>query len=190
MSHEIYTTKGFIISSENRNESDKTFFIFTEKLGLIRAQAGGVRKLESKLRFVLQDFSYTEISLVSGRFGWKIVGASALNFFSEKIEKSRTKVQALRLLKKLCPQDEPLPVLFSEIKNAFVFMDNQKLFSDKSMDALLVLKVLSHLGYWGDENENSFVESPFNNEILNEITKVRKHIITQLNNSLRATQLL
>ncbi len=190
MSHEIYTTKGFIISSENKGESDKTFFVFTKDIGLVRANASGVRKTESKLRFALQEFDFSEISFVLGKQGWKIVNATPLNFFSEKIEKSQTKVQILRLLKKLCPQDEPHPNLFNELTRAFIFMDENKIVSDKSMDALLALKVLSYFGYWGDGEEYSFTESPFNQEVLNEITKVRLDIVKEVNKSLRATQLM
>ncbi len=190
MSHEIYTTKGFIISSENKAEADKVFFIFTKDLGLVRATAQGVRKQESKLRYSLQDFSYSEFSFVLGKQGWKIVNATPLNFFENKIQNSPTKVQTLRLLKKLCPQDEPHPNLFSELEKAFIFMDKNKIVLDKSMEALLVLKVLSFLGYWGDGEEYKFIESPFTKEVVEEVTKVRKDIVKELNKSLRATQLM
>lgn len=190
MSHEIYTTKGFIISSESKGESDKTFFVFTEDMGLVRATASGVRKRESKLRYALQEFSFSEVSFVLGKQGWKIVNGTPLYTFSQKIEKSETKVKTLRLLKKLCPQDESHPNLFHELVKAFLFMDEHALVSDKSMDALLALKVLSFLGYWGDEGEHSFIESPFNHDVLDQITKVRKDIVKEVNRSLRATQLL
>lgn len=78
MSHEIYTTKGYIISSEGKSESDKNFFILTKDLGLIRATAQGVRKIESKLRYSLQDFSFSEISFVMTKAGWRITSASIL----------------------------------------------------------------------------------------------------------------
>ncbi|MEZ4102969.1 MAG: DNA repair protein RecO [Candidatus Paceibacterota bacterium] len=190
MSHEIYTTKGFIISSENKAEADKTFFVFTKDIGLVRANASGVRKNESKLRYALQEFDFSEISFVLGKHGWKIVNATPLNFFSEKIRKSQTKVQVLRLLKKLCPQDEPHPNLFDELTRAFLFMEENKILSDKSMDALLALKILSYFGYWGDGEEYSFTQSPFNQEVLNQITKVRQDIVKEVNKSLRATQLI
>lgn len=190
MSHEIYTTKGFIISSSPKGEADKTFFVFTEDLGLVWASASGVRKTESKLRFALQEFNFSEVSFVAGRQGWKIVNASPLNFFAEKIQKSETKVKALRLLLKLCPQDEPHTNLFTEFVKAFIFMDENKIQHDKSMDALLALKILSYFGYWGDEAEHDFIQSPFNENVLEEITKVRQEIVKQVNKSLRATQLM
>lgn len=190
MSHQIYTTKGFVISSENRGDSDKTFFIFTEDLGLVRASASGVRKNESKLRYSLQDFSFSEVSFVLGKQGWKIVNASPLNVFLEKIQNSETKVKTLRLLKRLCPQDEPYENLFHELVKAFLFMESQKIVSDKSMDALLALKMLSFFGYWGEEKEHLFIESPFNQNVLDEVTKVRKDIVKEVNKSLRATQLI
>jgi len=190
MSHEIYTTKGFIISSENKGEADKTFFVFTKDLGLVRGNATSVRKIQSKLRYALQDFYFSEVSFVLGKQGWKIVNATPLDFFSSKIEKSETKVKALRLIKKLCGQDESHENLFDEIVKAFVFMDENNITNDKSMDALLALKILSYFGYWGDEEEHNFIQSPFNQDVLEEITKVRVDIVKEVNKSLRATQLM
>ncbi|MEZ4114006.1 MAG: hypothetical protein R3B65_00915 [Candidatus Paceibacterota bacterium] len=69
-------------------------------------------------------------------------------------------------------------------------MEENKILADKSMDALLSLKILSYFGYWGDGEEYSFTQSPFNQEVLNQITKVRQDIVKEVNKSLRATQLI
>jgi recombinational DNA repair protein (RecF pathway) len=189
MSHEIYTTKGYIISSEGKSESDKNFFILTKDLGLIRATAQGVRKIESKLRYSLQDFSFSEISFVMTKAGWRITSASILES-SKNVTKDEVKVKTLRLLKKLWGTDEVNENLFNEIRSAFDFIDNEIEKSEvKSIEALLVLKILSHLGYWGEDKEDTFAESPFNKESVAKITEKREDIIKALNESLRATQL-
>jgi DNA repair protein RecO len=189
MSHEIYTTKGFIISSSPKGEADKTFFVFTKDMGLIRVSAQGVRKLESKLRYSLQDFSFSEISLVMTKTGWRITNASIIES-SKKVALNQVKVKTLRLIKKLSGEDEPNEILFDEIISAFDFIDTVSDTSIyKNIEALLVLKILSSLGYWNDE-ESSFAKSDFNLEVLESLNSQREIIVKMLNNSLRSTGLL
>ncbi len=56
--HHIYHTEGIILGSKNYGEAGKYYSIFTRDLGMIYASAQGVRKMSSKLRFILQDFAY------------------------------------------------------------------------------------------------------------------------------------
>ena len=190
MAHEIYTTKGFIIASENKGESDRILFLFTESFGLIRASAQGSRKLESKLRYALQDFTFGEFSFVRGKHGWRLTSAHALAP-SYAVTDYPIKIKTLRLLKKLSGEDEANELLFSELLAAFSFIDAEGITGeDKSVEALLVLKILSSLGYWGEEKGDTFVQSPFTKASVDSITAKRKIIIQELNKSLRATQLL
>lgn len=189
MSHQIYNTDGFVISSQNRGDSDRLYFIFTKDLGLIRAVAAGVRKLESKLRYSLQDFAYSNISLVLGKTGWRIVNSHYIEN-PARVFTNSIKVKSLRLLKKVCPEDEANQDLWLEIVSAFDFIDSNKDVDRKSLEALLVLKILSKLGYWGEEKGDSFVSSPFTKDSVDRIEKQKKQIIKSLNESLRATQLI
>ena len=77
--HHIYHTEGIILESRNFDEAGKYYFIFTRDFGMILASAQGVRKISSKLRFVLQDFAYLKIDLVKGKDFWKVTNASKTN---------------------------------------------------------------------------------------------------------------
>ena len=50
MSHKIFHTEGIVLSSKDTKESDRYLAVFTKELGLVKATAQGIRKLESKLR--------------------------------------------------------------------------------------------------------------------------------------------
>jgi len=54
--HHIHHTEGIILESRNFGEGGKYYSIFTRDLGMVYASAQGVRKMSSKLRFILQDF--------------------------------------------------------------------------------------------------------------------------------------
>ena len=84
--HNIYHTEGIILESKNFGEAGRYYSIFTRELGMVYASAQGVRKMSSKLRFILQDLSYINIDLVQGKDFWRITSASKTNEL-EKINK-------------------------------------------------------------------------------------------------------
>lgn len=50
-------------------------YLLTKELGLVRAHARSVREERSKLRYGLQNFSKSHITLVRGKDMWRITGA-------------------------------------------------------------------------------------------------------------------
>src|SRR3989344_4801484 len=105
MSHHIYTTEGLVLGSMPLGEANKYISIFTRDLGLIRASAQGVRSVSSKLRYGLQDFSQSTISLVRGKNVWRVTNALPYKnlFASFKNDESKFLLctNVLSLVKKL-----------------------------------------------------------------------------------------
>src|SRR5258706_15146820 len=102
--HHIYHTEGIILGSKNFGEAGKYYSIFTRDLGMIYASAQGVRKMSSKLRFVLQDFAYIKIDLVEGKDFWRVTNASKTNILEEitkQPENFKILANIVRLLKRL-----------------------------------------------------------------------------------------
>src|SRR6185436_13941168 len=94
------------------------YYIFTRDLGMIYASAQGVRKVSSKLRFVLQDFAYLKIDLVEGKDFWRVTSVSKTNTL-EQIVKNRQHLAVFaniaRLLKRLLTGVEPNKALFDDL---------------------------------------------------------------------------
>jgi recombinational DNA repair protein (RecF pathway) len=63
------------LGSAPSGEAGKTYAIYTEQFGLVRAHAQGVRHLKSKLRYNLTDYNFATFSLVRGKEFWRITGA-------------------------------------------------------------------------------------------------------------------
>ena len=84
--HNIYHTEGIILESKNFGEAGRYYSIFTRELGMVYASAQGVRKMSSKLRFILQDLSYINIDLVQGKDFWRITSASKTNELEEIVK--------------------------------------------------------------------------------------------------------
>jgi DNA repair protein RecO len=104
--HHIYHTEGIILGSKNFKEASKYFYILTCDLGLVYAEAQGIRKISSKLRFVLQEFNYVKLDFVQRKNIWRITNAVKTNEL-EDLNKDFTKLKIVaniaRLLLRLLP---------------------------------------------------------------------------------------
>ena len=192
--HHIYHTEGIILGSKNYGETGKTYFVFTRDLGMIYASASGVRKLSSKLRFVLQDFAYVKIDLVEGRDFWRVTSASktnALEDISQNKETFEILYNIAKLLKRLLAGVEPNQILFSDLINGLSILEKIENKNDlRSIEAIIVLRILNNLGYiGGDEALQNLVKSPFESNLLFEVSKSRGEVLRQINKALKETHL-
>lgn len=72
MAYTTYTTDAFVCGSRAYQSADRSFLLFTKKLGMVWATAKSVREERSRQRYGLQEFSLLRVSLVKGRGGWRI----------------------------------------------------------------------------------------------------------------------
>ena len=192
--HHIYHTEGIILDSANRGEADKLFSIFTRDLGMIYATAQGIRKMSSKLRFVLQDFAYLKIDLVAGKNIFRVTSASKTNVL-EKITKTpetfRVFANIARLLKRLLAGVEPNEALFADVLKGLIALEKTKTKEDLlNIEAIIVLRILNNLGYIGEhEILQNLIKSPFEENIVFEASKSRAKILHQINKALKETHL-
>ncbi|MEK9182854.1 MAG: DNA repair protein RecO [Patescibacteria group bacterium] len=192
--HHIYHTEGIILGSRNFREAEKYYSIFTHDLGMIMASASGVRKMSSKLRFVLQDFSYIKIDLVQGKDLWRVTNASKTNFL-ERITKQPEHfavfVNIANLLKRLLAGIEPNKDLFIDLLNGLSVLEKVETKEDlRNMEAIIVLRMLSNLGYiGGNETLQNLIKSPFEEDLIFEISKSRTKVLSAINKALKETHL-
>ena len=77
MSHTIYTTDAIVLHRVSTAEADVTLWLLTRELGLVVARAQGARKGTAKMRGHLQLFSFLQVSLVRGKYIWRVTGVEA-----------------------------------------------------------------------------------------------------------------
>lgn len=192
--HHIYHTEGIILGSKNFGEAGKYYSIFTRDLGLISASAQGVRKMSSKLRFVLQDFAYLKIDLVQGKDFWRVTNASKTNILEQIIkqpENFQIFANITHLLKRLLTGVEPNETLFIDLLQGLSILEKIKTKEDlRNIEAIIVLRIVNNLGYIG-ENEilKTFIKSPFEERIIFEVSKNRAKILSEINQALKQTHL-
>lgn len=194
MAHHIYHTKAFVIESHNVGEANKLFLLLTEDLGMIQASAQAVREQKSKLRFNLTDLSCIECSLVKGKGGWKITSAIEqyrLSDFSDLKISLMAKICVL--LKRLVAGEEANNRLFRALQSGVLFLRQNKLSSEeaKNFECILVLAILHELGYVQKEIDfQEYVgEIAWSMNLLVQAQTLRPKLISQINNSLRESQM-
>jgi len=192
--HHIYHTEGLILGSKNSGEAGRYYYIFTRELGMIYASAQGVRKMSSKLRFILQDFSYVKIDFVRGKDFWRITSASKTNKL-EKLAKQKETLEIFvnlaRLLKRLLAGEDPNRELFDDLlKGLFVLEKSKNKNELSNIEAIIVLRILNNLGYIGDnEALQKLIKSPFEESLIFEASKSRMKILSEINKALEETHL-
>jgi len=192
--HHIYHTEGLILGSKNFKEAGKYYYIFTRDLGMLSVSAQGVRKMSSKLRFVLQDFSYVKIDLVRGKDFWILTSASKTN----KLENICKNFEALKifanigkLLQRLLVGEEANKELFLDLLNGLTILEKTTDKNDlRNVEIIVVLRILSNLGYVGnDEILDNIIKSPFEDDLIFKVGKSRLKILSEINKALSETQL-
>jgi DNA repair protein RecO len=192
--HHIYHTEGIILGSKNFGETGKYYSIFTRDLGMIYASAQGVRKMSSKLRFTLQDFAFIKIDLVQGKDFWRITSAGKTNTLenlSKNPETFKIVSNIANLLKRLLAGVEKNENLFADLVNGLSVLESSRKKEDlQNIEVVLVLRILHNLGYiGGSEVLQNLVRSPFEENLIFEVSKSRARILHQINKALRETHL-
>jgi DNA repair protein RecO (recombination protein O) len=191
--HHIYHTEGIILGSKNYGEAGKYFSIFTRDLGMIYASAQGVRKISSKLRFILQDYAYVKIDLVQGKDFWRVTSASKTNKLENICKNSGTFevfFNVANLLKRLLAGIEPNEILFADLIKGLAVLEKSETKDLRNIEAIIVLRILNNLGYiGGNEILQNFIKSPFEENLIYEISKSRSQVLNQINKALKETHL-
>lgn len=152
MSHHIYQTEAFILASQPRGEASRLYYLFTPKLGLIVAVAQGVRKVNSKLRQQLLDYSLVSVALVKGQEFWRLTGAETIlpiSVFPAGSAVRQLVVRLFLLLRRLLVGPEESEQLFASLRLLVDFLSVVELTAGqlRSAECIFLLRLLHHLGY-------------------------------------------
>lgn len=198
MSYHLYHTDAFVIGGTPSGEGSRILALFTRELGMISASARSVREERSKLRYGLQDFSFSEVTLVRGRDSWRITNASIIESVSRSFQESSQTLalftRVFRLLRRLLQGEGKNEPLFATIVSAYSFLKNKNSISleQANIEIVLVLRILFLLGYLSPRSE--FL--PFISDVLlwdDNLVEIagmfRSLAIADINHSLTESQL-
>lgn len=184
--HHIYTTPAFIVHSTPHGEAGKFLLLFTRDFGMIGVVAQGIRLSQSKLRYHIQDFDFSNVSIVRGKEVWRLTGAHEIE---NKIKPNILHIKILKLLRRLLHGEEKNEKLFEIVEELYKTEINK---SDHDLiECLIILRILNTLGYIRNtENLSLYLENTFiNTNLIEKIRKDKTNIVNVINSALKESQL-
>lgn len=191
--HHIYHTEAYVLGSSPKGEDSKILRLYTRELGLVYAHAQGVRKLSSKLRFTLQDFSLASVDLVRGKEVWRVTTASPVHSYAAIRRNHAAETILARvhsLLTRLVTGEEANDEIYDILGRTYVLLEKSGRSPEeyRALELLSVARILIALGYlprgmveeelFTDTVPASFTEPSFQHRMIRDI-----------NQALAATQL-
>ena len=181
MSHPIITTRAIVLSNRIGGENATFLDMWTEELGRITAVAVGLQKLASKLKFGLQEYSVSNVSLIQGRQGWKLITAEPRYSFFYEQETSKEKESLINFFSfviRFLPPEENNQHIFS-ILTTLLEKKNMSTNDAKALQALLLFV----LGYLSPRNEfDTFFKT-------GELFPVTAELLTQIDRAIDVSHL-
>ncbi len=194
MAHHRYQTEAIVLGSVPRGESNRSFFLFTKEFGLIAASAQGVRKISSKLKGNLSDFSHVHIDLIRGGDMWRVVDADGREHPSSFADANTLRSFALfsLLVRRLVHGERTDATLFSAIVAFRKFLTEGTHAPEvcKSLEIIMAVKILHELGYGGNETHALRVYTePLSPDLISFVGKYRHTLTVFVNTRLRESHL-
>lgn len=151
MAYQTYTTKAIVCGSFDSNIADKSFLLFTRRGGMLYATARSVREERSKQRYALQVFSCINISLIKGKYGWRIGSVESTgNLYSQARSKVTrgSVVSVIKLVRQYIHGEEPNLALYDEVSQSLDFLLGLPSDCDLPVwETFIKARILYQLGY-------------------------------------------
>jgi DNA repair protein RecO len=169
--------------------------VYTREMGLVRAMVQGVRLHKSKLRYALQDLSYSNIDFVRGKDIWRITSSKNIETFPfARSSKNSLLIIARisKLLERLCDGEESNEKIFDDFIQALYLLDDVNVQNDsrEALELHLVLRILNSLGYIGDSLMlMDYLDGSIDLSRTETLLREKRFIISHINKALNESQL-
>ncbi|MFA5841466.1 MAG: recombination protein O N-terminal domain-containing protein [Candidatus Paceibacterota bacterium] len=192
MSHFIYRTEAIILGEMPSGEDNRLYFLLTDELGFVMAQATGVRLLKSKLRFHLSLFANVDVEMVRGKNIWRIVnvyGRESKVFF--RTPHAVVFARLSGLVRRLVHGEEDNKKLFNEVKGARAVLSENNLSPEEeaNLELVSVARILETLGYFSAGRYEPILAGAMSRDTASMVIPFRRELTRDINEALKESQL-
>lgn len=189
--YQKYHTEALVLRSRERGESDKVFTLYTRDFGLVYAQATSVRSESSKMRYALQQYSHSNVSLVRGKRSWRLAGASALQGAYGDQRGIGAFARIAELTVRLVHGEGANEYLFAALVEAHDALMVERCDAFGMIEIVCVARVLYALGYISTEALSTalFTHTAYTGESLLEAESMKDTLLSSINKAISETQL-
>ncbi|MBI5645148.1 recombination protein O N-terminal domain-containing protein [Candidatus Kaiserbacteria bacterium] len=192
--YQKYHTEALVLGGNDAGESDRTLVLLTRDFGLVKARATAVRSERSKMRYALQHYSRSYVSLVKGKRGWRVAGATAVRIPSRESVGISTFARIAELAMRLTGSDEKNEYLFDALAEAHTTLLDK--YSSQTavfptVEIVCVARVLFALGYLSAEalQTTLFTHTAYGDEHLQEAEVLKETMLKSINRAIAETHL-
>ncbi len=196
--YHLYHTEALVLGGTPNGEGSRYISLFTREFGLVIAKAQSVREERSKLRYGLQDFSLSLVTLVRGKELWRITNATITDnlfaVFKERPALMEMFARVFLLLRRLLAGEERNERLFLYLTETISFLKEHPVSFEvqSSVEIILVLRILYTLGYLAPRGEFAvFLDDSmlWDDRVLEKASSLRALALEDINHSLHHSQL-
>lgn len=192
MSYHVYQTKGFVLGSAPLGEAHKSYTIYTRDMGLVFASAQGIRLVQSKLRYSIDDYRLTAFALVRGREVWRVTNAREAEHAPLSGRRLVLFARVSSLVKRLLHGEEKNEYLFDSLEALYVYLSQANLPAQilSTLETLVVLRCLYALGYVNASLFEGYLDTTNLSEpLLVSFSSHKKHAVDAINKALEESHL-
>lgn len=189
--YQKYNTEALVLASREIGEADRTIALFTRDFGLVRARATSVRGERSKMRYSVQHYSRSNVSLVKGKRGWRLAGASSIKNATGDVRGVVAFARVSELVLRLVHGEEVNEYLFAALAEAQGALMQETCDAFGTIELVCVARILYALGYISNEALSTalFTHTAYTGEHLLEAETMRDKLLSSINRAIAETQL-
>lgn len=188
MAHHTYRTEALILKTLPRGDSDMFVQMYTRDFGYIGGIGAGLRKGQSKLRYALQEYSRAQVTLVHGKTGWRITGATSIQNYFYETEEQMLVARLFSVIKLLAGSEEENERVFAA---AVGMLDALKEGGDRdALEILGMVRILHALGYIDGEKAEKYINTnAWDSGLLGDVSENKTQLTAVINQGIEASQL-
>lgn len=189
--YQKYNTEALVVGSRESGENDRVMVLYTKDFGLVRGRASAVRSESSRMRYGLQNYSLSNVSLVRGKKGWRVAGAAALRCAAGDTRGIAAFVRICELVVRLVHGEEENAYLYAALAEAHAALMREKADAFATIEIVCVARILYALGYISAEALSTalFTHTAYTGESLLEAETMRDKLLSSINQAIAETQL-
>lgn len=188
--YQKYHTEAIVLGSDARGEADRVVQLMTRDFGLVYARASAIRSEHSKMRYAAQNFSYAAVSLVKGKRGWRLAGASS-RALSKSAPGLHAFVRMCELTQRLVAGEEKNEYLFDVLAESHRVLMDAPVEVIPTIEIVSVARILFALGYISAEalQTTLFTHTQYGSDHLQEAEVIKETMLKSINRAIAETHL-
>lgn len=189
--YQKYHTEALVLAARESGESDRALTILTRDFGVVRTRGIGLRSERSKMRFALQSYAHAYVSLIRGKRGWRLAGATAIGGAASELRAVGAFARIAELVVRLVPGEEHNEYLFDALAEAHRALREASAEAVPTVEIVCVARVLYALGYISAEALETalFTHTSYGDENLQEAEVMKEKLLASINRAISETHL-